>query len=86
LYGRKPYYHNLSQVVVLQNQTILSFQEVQCPNRPQILNEAKLFIRRCLTYQARDRPDVLQLSEDEYLQFYSKRATSATSSPLFCPT
>jgi len=73
--------------VVLQNQLILNVKEVQCPNRPQISNEAKLLNRRCLTYQARDRPDVLQLSEDEYLQFYSKskRATSVTSSPLFYP-
>jgi len=85
LYGRKPYGHNLSQAAILENQTILNAKEVQFPNRPQVSNEAKLFIRRCLTYQARDRPDVLQLSEDEYLKSYPKRTTATTSSPLFCP-
>jgi tousled-like kinase len=85
LYGRKPYGHNLSQAAILENQTILNAKEVQFPNRPQVSNEAKLFIRRCLTYQARDRPDVLQLSEDDYLKSYPKRTTSTTSSPLFCP-
>ncbi|CAF1332024.1 unnamed protein product [Adineta ricciae] len=85
LYGRKPYGHNLSQAAILENQTILNAKEVQFPNRPQVSNEAKLFIRRCLTYQARDRPDVLQLSEDEYLRSNSKRSTATTSSLLFCP-
>jgi len=85
LYGRKPYGHNLSQAAILENQTILNAKEVQFPNRPQVSNEAKLFIRRCLTYHARDRPDVLQLSEDEYLKSYPKRTTATTSSPLFCP-
>ncbi|CAF0930549.1 unnamed protein product [Adineta steineri] len=85
LYGRKPYGHNLSQAAILENQTILNAKDVQFPNRPQVSNEAKLFIRRCLTYQARDRPDVLQLSEDEYLKSYPKRTTATTSSLLFCP-
>lgn len=44
-----------------------------------------MFIRRCLTYQVRDRPDVLQISEDEYLTTYSKRTTLTSSSTLFCP-
>lgn len=85
LYGRKPYGHNLSQAAILENQTILNAKDVQFPSRPQVSNEAKLFIRRCLTYQVRDRPDVLQLSEDEYLKSYPKRTTSTSSSPLFCP-
>ncbi|UJR38441.1 hypothetical protein I4U23_031109 [Adineta vaga] len=85
LYGRKPYGHNLSQAAILENQTILNAKEVQFPSRPQVSNEAKLFIRKCLTYQVRDRPDVLQLSEDEYLKSNSKRSTATTSSLLFCP-
>ncbi|CAM4939423.1 unnamed protein product [Rotaria socialis] len=85
LYGRKPYGHNLSQAAILENQTILNAKEIQFPNRPQVSNEAKSFIRRCLTYQVRDRPDVLQLSEDEYLKSNPKRTTATTSSQLFCP-
>jgi tousled-like kinase len=85
LYGRKPYGHNLSQAAILENEVILNAKEIQFPNRPQVSNEAKLFIRRCLTYQARDRPDVLQLSEDKYLKSYSKRSTLTSSTTLFCP-
>jgi len=73
LYGQKPFDDNL-----LEN-------EMKFSNRPQISNEAKIFIRRCLTYQVRDRPDVLQLSEDNYLKSYSKRTTLINSSTLFCP-
>jgi len=85
LYGRKPYGHNLSQSAVLENQLILNAKEIQFPNRPQVSNEAKIFIRRCLTYNVHDRPDVLQLSEDNYLKSYSKRSTLTSSSPLFSP-
>jgi tousled-like kinase len=85
LYGRKPYGHSLSQAAVLENEIILNATEIQFPSRPQVSNEAKLFIRRCLTYQVRDRPDVLQLSEDEYLKSYSKRTTLTSSSILFRP-
>jgi tousled-like kinase len=83
LYGRKPYGHNLSQAAILENEIIINAKEIQFPNRPQVSNEAKLFIRRCLTYYVHDRPDVLQLSEDEYLKSYSKRTTLTSSSSLF---
>jgi len=63
----------------------LNAKEIQFPNRPQVSNEAKIFIRRCLTHQVCDRPDVLQLSEDEYLKSYPKRTTLTSSSTLFCP-
>ncbi|CAF1026367.1 unnamed protein product [Adineta steineri] len=86
LYGRKPYGHNLSQAAILENQIILNAKEIQFPNRPLVSTEAKLFIRRCLTYKVHDRPDVLQLSEDKYLKSYSKRSTLTSSSLLFCPT
>ncbi len=39
----------------------------------------KAFIRRCLTYNVRDRPDVNQLSDDEYLRSYPKRSTTSAS-------
>ena len=37
------------------------------------------FIKRCLTYHVRDRPDVNQLSDDEYLRSYPKRSTTTAS-------
>ena len=79
LYGRKPYGHNLSQATVLENQIILNAKEVQFPNRPQVSTEAKEFIRRCLTYKVQDRPDVLQLSEDQYLKSPSLKRSTSTS-------
>ncbi|CAF0938951.1 unnamed protein product [Didymodactylos carnosus] len=79
LYGKKPYGHNMSQAAILEHQTILNAKEVQFPARPQVSNEAKLFIRRCLTYNARDRPDVIQLAEDEYLRSYPKRSATNSS-------
>ncbi|CAF0973801.1 unnamed protein product [Rotaria sordida] len=85
LYGQKPYGSNLSQAAIVEKQVILNAKEIQFPNRPQISNEAKSFIRRCLTYQVRDRPDVLQLSEDKYLKSYSKRTTFTLSSPFSYP-
>lgn len=86
LYGQKPYGHNLSQAAILEKEIILNAEEIQFPNRPQVSSEAKSFIRRCLTYQTRYRPDVLQLSEDDYVKSYSKRTTLASSSTLFSPT
>lgn len=79
IYGRKPYGHNLSQAAILENQIILNAKEVTFPAKPLITSEAKTFIKRCLTYNAKDRPDVIVLSEDEYLKSTSKRATSNTS-------
>lgn len=73
LFGRKPFGHNLSQAAVLENKIILNAREIEFPIRPLISNEAKNFIRRCLTYEVRNRPDVLQLSEDDYLKSSSKR-------------
>jgi hypothetical protein len=43
------YGHNLSQAAILENEVILNAKEIQFPNRPQVSNEAKLFIRRYLT-------------------------------------
>jgi len=86
IYGRKPYGHNLSQAAILENQIILNAKEVSFPTKPLITVEAKTFIKRCLTYNAKDRPDVILLSEDEYLKSTNKRTTSNTSSNLFAPT
>jgi len=87
IYGRKPYGHNLSQAAILENQIILNAKEVTFPAKPLITNEAKTFIKRCLTYNAKDRPDVVLLSEDEYLKAASnKRVSANSSSNLFAPT
>eukprot|EP00051_Salpingoeca_urceolata_P016505 m.219674 g.219674 ORF g.219674 m.219674 type:complete len:681 (+) comp18695_c0_seq23:492-2534(+) len=67
LYGRKPFGHNQSQQAILQHQTILRAKEVQFPDKPKVSAEAKAFIRRCLTYDQRARPDVRTLCMDPYI-------------------
>ncbi|CAF3168262.1 unnamed protein product [Rotaria socialis] len=79
LYGRKPYGHNQSQAAILENQTILKAKEIEFPAKPIVSDGAKTFIRRCLTYSVRDRPDVNLLADDEYLRSYPKRATTNAS-------
>ncbi|CAF2881028.1 unnamed protein product [Rotaria sp. Silwood2] len=79
LYGRKPYGHNQSQAAILENQTILKAKEIEFPAKPIVSDGAKTFIKRCLTYNVRDRPDVNQLADDEYLRSYPKRTTTNAS-------
>ncbi|KAI3383308.1 hypothetical protein SNEBB_010498, partial [Seison nebaliae] len=95
LYGKKPFGHNESQASILENQTILKAREVEFLPRPSVSNEAKQFIRRCLCYQVKHRPDVLQLLDDDYFRsscrirssinstsnlFYTKRSNPSSDS------
>ncbi|EGD72998.1 TLK protein kinase [Salpingoeca rosetta] len=75
LYGEKPFGHNQSQQSILQNHTILRAHEVKFPDKPKVSEEAKAFIRRCLTYKAELRPDVKSLAEDIYLHRKPARMT-----------
>lgn len=68
LYGKKPFGHNLSQAAILEENTILKAKEVMFPNKPIVSNEAKNFIRKCLTYSKDERPDVMMLAQDDYLK------------------
>ncbi|XP_055342065.1 serine/threonine-protein kinase tousled-like 2 isoform X2 [Paramacrobiotus metropolitanus] len=84
LYGKKPYGDKQSQREVLQNSIILNAKEVEFSAKPTISLEAKNFIRRCLTLKKEERPDVLQLVNDEYLQLGTKltKGSSSASSSL----
>ncbi|XP_064401132.1 serine/threonine-protein kinase tousled-like 2 [Halichondria panicea] len=79
LYGKKPFGHNLSQASILEQNTILRATEVDIPVKPAVSQEAKAFIRRCLSYNKERRPDVLTLCEDLYLK-PKKQQTIAHSS------
>eukprot|EP00045_Choanoeca_perplexa_P010934 m.113716 g.113716 ORF g.113716 m.113716 type:complete len:740 (+) comp15451_c0_seq1:155-2374(+) len=72
LYGEKPFGHNQTQQSLLQNNVILNAREVVFPDKPKVSPEAKAFIRRCLTYDARFRPDVNALAADPYLKIKSR--------------
>ncbi|XP_041365414.1 serine/threonine-protein kinase tousled-like 2 isoform X2 [Gigantopelta aegis] len=84
LYGKKPFGHNLSQAAILEENTILKATGVEFPAKPPVTPEAKSFIRRCLQYKKDSRPDVLMLSQDDYLkppQLKSKHNAESVGSP-----
>lgn len=72
LFGKRPFGHDQSQERILREDTIIKARKVEFPTRPAVSNEAKEFIRRCLTYNQADRPDVLSIAQDPYLT-YSKK-------------
>lgn len=72
LFGRRPFGHDQTQERILREDTIIKARKVEFPSRPSVSNEAKEFIRRCLTYSQEDRPDVLTIAQDPYL-VYSKK-------------
>lgn len=72
LFGRRPFGHDQSQERILREDTIIKARKVDFPSRPSVSNEAKDFIRRCLTYNQADRPDVLAIAQDPYLNYTKK--------------
>ncbi|XP_072992946.1 serine/threonine-protein kinase TOUSLED isoform X1 [Typha latifolia] len=72
LFGRRPFGHDQTQERILREDTIINARKVEFPSKPSVSNEAKELIRRCLTYNQAERPDVLTITQDPYLS-YSKR-------------
>ncbi|KAL8057934.1 hypothetical protein ABFX02_04G215700 [Erythranthe guttata] len=72
LFGKRPFGHNQTQERILREDTIIKARKVEFPSRPSVSNEAKEFIRRCLTYNQADRPDVLAIAQDPYLNYTKK--------------
>ena len=72
LYGVKPFGNNMSQDRILREQIILKSYNVAFPIKPTISNQAKEFIRKCLTYNEPDRLDVEQAFSHPYLSKINK--------------
>ncbi|KAK2431270.1 non-specific serine/threonine protein kinase [Trifolium repens] len=72
LFGRRPFGHDQTQERILREDTIIKARKVEFPSRPTVSNEAKDFIRRCLTYNQAERPDVLTIAQDPYLAYTKK--------------
>ncbi|KAG2300843.1 hypothetical protein Bca4012_011595 [Brassica carinata] len=72
LFKKRPFGHDQSQERILREDTIIKAKKVEFPAKPAISNEAKDLIRRCLTYNQADRPDVLALAQDPYLSYTKK--------------
>lgn len=72
LFGKRPFGHDQTQEKILREDTIIKARKVEFPTRPAVSNEAKEFIRRCLTYNQAERPDVLTIAQDPYLTYTKK--------------
>ncbi|KAJ4972096.1 hypothetical protein NE237_005195 [Protea cynaroides] len=72
LFGRRPFGHDQTQERILREDTIIKARKVEFPSRPAVSNDAKDLIRRCLTYNQAERPDVLTIAQDPYLSFAKK--------------
>ncbi|KAG2381899.1 hypothetical protein C9374_005691 [Naegleria lovaniensis] len=80
LYGTKPFGNNLSQQKILSEGTIVNATQVGFPDKPSVSEEAKDFIRRCLTHDMAKRPDVKTLYNDPYLRGTTSSSTGSSSS------
>jgi len=67
LYGRKPFGNDLTQQHILQQNVISKGVSVEFPAKPHIPQDAKDFIKMCLTPNVDGRPDVITLSKAEFL-------------------
>jgi len=67
LYGIKPFGNDMSQKDVLVNGLITKAKTVNFPAKPQVSNEAKDFVKQCLTYSQKDRPNVLTILKHPHL-------------------
>ncbi|CAO2840953.1 unnamed protein product [Amaranthus hypochondriacus] len=72
LFGKRPFGHDQTQERILREDTIIKARKVDFPSRPSVSNEAKELIRRCLTYNQSERPDVLSIAQDFYLTYAKK--------------
>ncbi|KAJ4756169.1 Serine/threonine-protein kinase TOUSLED [Rhynchospora pubera] len=72
LFGKRPFGHDQTQERILREDTIINARRVEFPSKPVVSNEAKELIRKCLTYNQAERPDVLTIAQDPYL-IYSKK-------------
>lgn len=67
LYGRKPFGHDQSQEKMFRDKTV-NHQELEFPAKPPVSEAAKDFMRRCLTRQPAQRPDVRQIMLHSFLR------------------
>ena len=74
LYGVRPFGEGQSQEQLLSRHTMLSATHVSFPSKPAVTEEAKAFVRVCLTHSQADRPDVHKLCESPYLREVRPRA------------
>jgi len=67
LYGKKPFGNNLSQQKILADSVIQNARSVDFPAKPPVSLDTKEFIRRCLSHQQKERPDVFTCCNDSHM-------------------
>ena len=67
LFGRRPFGEGMTQQRILTSGSILRATSVAFPQKPGVSEEAKAFIRKCLTHNQHLRPDVLAMAKDPYV-------------------
>ena len=66
LFGRKPFGHGLSPDAILSQRTMLDAKKVAFPDAPPVSKSSKEFIERCLQFDPKRRPDILEILKDPY--------------------
>eukprot|EP00605_Chrysophyceae_sp_TOSAG23-4_P000997 GSChrysophyteH1.ASY1.ANO1.1098.1 assembled CDS len=72
LFGRRPFGEGKTQDLVLREGVILNAHQVDFPTGIKVSEEAKDFIRACLTHNKEHRPDVHALTMHSYLSAKTK--------------
>lgn len=67
IFGKRPFGDGQSQDKLLSEQTMLNAHEVSFPDKHEVSEGAKDFIRACLTYDQAFRPNIAQLCENPYV-------------------
>ena len=75
LFGKRPFGDGQSQDAILNNRTMLNARQVPFPDRPQVSEECKSFLRKCLSYDQAFRPTVAQLCELPYVTTTTKKVS-----------
>eukprot|EP01125_Pyxidicula_operculata_P012921 TRINITY_DN4254_c0_g1_i2.p1 TRINITY_DN4254_c0_g1~~TRINITY_DN4254_c0_g1_i2.p1 ORF type:complete len:443 (+),score=84.12 TRINITY_DN4254_c0_g1_i2:988-2316(+) len=73
LYGKKPFGNDMTQQLLLSRNIISPTITVEFPTTPKIPQDAKDFISMCLTPNPDERPDVIKLSQADFLKFDKKK-------------
>lgn len=63
IYGKRPFGHDMSQERILKEGLMLKVLDLEFPSKPNISENSKLFIRRCLEYYEDKRINVFEAYE-----------------------
>ena len=67
-FRKKPFGQNYTQDKLLKDRVMQNAKVVEIPSKPNISEECKDFIRRCLAYHPEDRYDVFQALESPFIK------------------